>query len=45
MFSKPSSLMKLIGLIVYIDDIIVMDDDVEEIKNLKTLLKSRTWEL
>ena len=37
--------MKLIGFIVYIDDIIIMDDDVEEIKNLKTLLKSRTWEL
>ena len=39
---KQSSLMKLTDLIVYVDDIIVLGDDQEEIYRLKSLLSPRS---
>ena len=38
LFVKHSSLKKIIILIVYVDDIIVTDDDIKEIKSVKDLL-------
>ena len=38
LFVKHSSLKKIIILIVYVDDIIVTDDGIKEIKSVKDLL-------